>query len=61
LSNHGCIACGVDLAGALAVAQEVEHLAHTYLLALQLGEPPRLSDAQMQAVIEKFRTSYGQR
>jgi L-fuculose-phosphate aldolase len=61
LSNHGCIACGADLAGALAVAQEVEHLARTYLLALQLGEPPHLSDAQMQAVIEKFRTSYGQR
>ena len=61
LSHHGCIACGTDLAGALAVAQEVEHLAHIYLLARQLGEPPHLSDAQMQAVIEKFRTSYGQR
>jgi L-fuculose-phosphate aldolase len=61
LRNHGCVGCGADLDDALAVAQEVEHLAHTYLLARQLGEPLRLSDAQMDSVIEKFRTSYGQR
>ena len=60
LRNHGCVGCGTDLDDALAVAQEVEHLAHTYLLARQLGEPVRLSDAQMAGVIEKFRTSYGQ-
>jgi L-fuculose-phosphate aldolase len=61
LQSHGCVACGTDLAEALAVAQEVEHLAHIYLLARQLGEPLRLSQAQMHRVMEKFRTSYGQR
>jgi L-fuculose-phosphate aldolase len=61
LRNHGCVACGSDLADALAIAQEVEHLAHIYLLARQLGEPPRLTEAQMASVMEKFRTSYGQR
>jgi L-fuculose-phosphate aldolase len=61
LRNHGCVGCGTDLADALAIAQEVEHLAHTYLLARQLGEPLRLSEVQMRSVIEQFRTSYGQR
>ena len=61
LRNHGCVGCGTDLDDALAVAQEVEHLAHTYLLARQLGEPLRLSEAQMRSVIEQFRASYGQR
>jgi L-fuculose-phosphate aldolase len=61
LRNHGCIGCGTNLADALAAAQEVEHLAHIYLLARQLGEPSRLSPAEMQSVLEKFRTSYGQR
>jgi L-fuculose-phosphate aldolase len=61
LSNHGSIGCGVDLAAALAMAQEVEHLAHTYLLARQLGEPLHLDHDEMQRVVEKFRSSYGQR
>ena len=61
LRSHGCVACGADLTEALAIAQEVEHLAHIYLLARPLGEPLRLSDAQMRSVIEQFRTSYGQR
>jgi L-fuculose-phosphate aldolase len=61
LQSHGSVACGADLIEALAVAQEVEHLAHIYLLARQLGEPPHLNPAQMHSVMEKFRTSYGQR
>ena len=61
LCNHGCVGCGADLADALAIAQEVEHLARIYLLAQQLGEPLRLDEAEMQRVLEKFRTSYGQR
>jgi len=59
LANHGMIAAGSDLAAALALAVEVEGLAETYCRALQLGEPVLLSDAEMDAVIEKFRT-YGQ-
>ena len=60
LANHGMIAAGTDLAAALALAVEVEGLAEMYWRALQLGEPDLLSDAEMDAVIEKFRT-YGQR
>ena len=59
LANHGMIAAGNDLEAALALAVEVEGLAEMYWRALQLGEPEILSDAEMDGVIEKFRT-YGQ-
>jgi L-fuculose-phosphate aldolase len=58
LANHGVIATGRDLAVALALAVEVETLAHQYLLALQVGKPTILGKAEMHRVSEKFR-SYG--
>nr|WP_281175952.1 class II aldolase/adducin family protein [Paraburkholderia acidipaludis] len=60
LAHHGVIALGRDLARALWLANEVEVLAKQYLLACQLGEPPLLSDAQMEEVVEKFK-GYGPR
>jgi len=60
LANHGMIAVGGSLAAALALAVEVETLAEMYWRALQVGEPVLLSDAEMDVVVEKFR-SYGQR
>lgn len=60
LANHGVIALGADLAAALALAFEVESLCQQYWCALQLGEPHLLSDSQMQAVLERFKT-YGRR
>lgn len=59
LAHHGMIACGSDLKTALMVAIEVEVLAKMYWHALQLGELTHLSDAEMDVVIEKFKT-YGQ-
>ncbi len=53
------IAIGASLDGALALAVEVETLAEMYWRALQIGEPVQLSDGEMDAVLEKFRT-YGQ-
>lgn len=58
LANHGLIACGVDLPQALKIAVEVETLAAQYWRALQLGAPLLLSAAEMERVLEKFRT-YG--
>ncbi|MEO8676260.1 MAG: class II aldolase/adducin family protein [Casimicrobiaceae bacterium] len=58
LANHGMIAAGRDLAGALSLAIEVESLAEMYWRALQLGEPALLSDAEMDVVLAKFLT-YG--
>lgn len=60
LAHHGAIAFGGDLDAALALAAEVETLAEMYWRALAIGEPPRLPDAEMDAVIAKFG-GYGQR
>jgi L-fuculose-phosphate aldolase len=59
LANHGMIAIGTTLSGALALAVEVEALAEQYWRAIQIGEPNLLSDAEMELVLAKFAT-YGQ-
>lgn len=59
LAQHGMIACESSLEKALALAVEVESLARMYWQALQIGTPPLLDAAEMQTVIEKFKT-YGQ-
>ena len=59
LAHHGVIACERSLARALALAIEVENLAGMYLRARQIGDPPLLSAAEMERVIDKFAT-YGQ-
>ncbi len=56
LGNHGLIALGHDLDGALHMAQEVEALCEQYWRVLQCGAPHILSGQQMQAVLEKFKT-----
>jgi len=58
LANHGMIAVDASLGNALALAIEVEALAEQYWRALQIGAPNLLSDAEMDIVLEKFR-SYG--
>lgn len=55
LAHHGQITLGASLEQALALAVEVETLAKMYLAALQLGEPPLLSDAEMARVAEQMR------
>ncbi len=59
LANHGMIALDASLAGALALAVEVETLAEMYWRTLQVGDPVLLSDREMAVVLEKFAT-YGQ-
>lgn len=58
LANHGIVACGESLDGALRLAIEVEALAGQYMRALSIGEPALLTDAQMARVLEEFAT-YG--
>ncbi len=59
LANHGQISCGTSLEQAHEIAAEVEALATQYMALLQLGEVHLLDDAQMDEVLEKFK-SYGQ-
>ena len=59
LANHGVIALGQSLAGAWAIAFEVENLAGQYLDILASGlEPAILDEAEMARVSAKF-ASYG--
>lgn len=59
LAHHGVIAAGSDLAGALALAIEVEQLAKMYVQVRLLGTPRLLDEAEMARVLKKFET-YGQ-
>lgn len=58
MANHGLVAWGKSLAGALALALEAEALCGQYLRCLQVGEPVLLNEAEMAEVLEKFR-DYG--
>jgi len=60
MANHGILVTESDPARALALAQEIEQLARSYLECLAVGEPVVLDDAEMDRVLEKFRT-YGSR
>lgn len=59
LAHHGAITAHVSIHRALMLAVSVEELARLYLLCLPMGEPPLLTDEQIGAVLDKYRT-YGQ-
>ena len=54
LAHHGIIAFADTPEKALRLAVEVEDVAHQYTIALQLGTPQLLSEAEMEAVLNKF-------
>lgn len=58
LEHHGAIAVGATIEQAFWRAEELETLAHQYHGALLLGDPPLLTEQQIQDVIEKF-SGYG--
>jgi L-fuculose-phosphate aldolase len=58
MANHGLLCLAGNLARALALAQEIEQLARSYLQCLAVGEPVILDDVEMDRVLEKFKT-YG--
>ena len=58
LANHGSIAMGEDLSKAMWRAVELETIARQYVLALQLGNPVILTDAQIEETMKGF-ASYG--
>lgn len=58
LAHHGMIVAGRDLDHAWWLAVELETLARQYLACLPLGEPPRLSSAQIAETLERI-AGYG--
>ncbi|MEG2176339.1 MAG: L-fuculose-phosphate aldolase [Oscillibacter sp.] len=59
LGNHGLIVCGGSLKSAYSLACNVEYIAEVQYRAMCIGTPNILSDAEMAAVMERFKT-YGQ-
>jgi L-fuculose-phosphate aldolase len=60
MANHGQIAMGATLAAALELAADVEVLAEQYWKLLAISQAHVLPDAEMDRVIERFK-SYGQK
>ncbi|RGX54600.1 L-fuculose-phosphate aldolase [Anaerotruncus sp. AF02-27] len=60
LGNHGLVACGKDIRTAFDTAEEIEFCAEIYYKAKLVGNPVMLTDAELAAVLEKFKT-YGAR
>lgn len=56
MANHGQIALGETLEGALELAFEVETLAQQYVIALGVGNVHLLDDAEMARMVERFKT-----
>lgn len=60
LGNHGMIARGRNLKNAVNMAHRLEIMCRQYLLARQLGEPARLTDAEWDEFFDKARRNqYG--
>lgn len=55
MSHHGLIALGATLSQAMWIAAEIETLARMYLVSLQLGEPPWLSEEEIAGVRAAMR------
>jgi L-fuculose-phosphate aldolase len=58
LANHGMIAVGANLDKAMWLAVELETIARQYVLALTLGSPHILSEAEIDETAKGF-SSYG--
>ncbi len=52
LANHGAVAYGCDLMAAYLKMEAVEHFAKIMLAALQIGTPQRLSEPDIQKLVE---------
>lgn len=60
LANHGLVTVGGNLPSAFAAAEEIEFVARIFYQTRAVGTPQILPDAEMERVIEKFK-SYGQK
>ena len=59
MANHGLVTVGDNLEAAFTVAEQIELVAHIYLLSKSISNPVILGETEMKTVIEKFMT-YGQ-
>lgn len=60
LANHGLLATGIDVKEAFTAAEETERMSEVYWRSKCVGEPVILGDAEVDFMLEKFKT-YGQK
>ncbi len=60
LANHGLLAGAINLHQAFNIAEEIEFCAEIYYRTKCIGEPVILAEAEMELMLEKFKT-YGQK
>ncbi len=56
MAHHGLLCFGGQLEEVLALAVEVEALAQMYVQALQIEEPPLLSQEEMEQILVQFKS-----
>jgi L-ribulose-5-phosphate 4-epimerase len=61
MAQHGPFTIGKDAASAVKAAVMVEDVARTVHLARQLGDPPRLDQADIDALYNRYQNVYGQK
>ena len=61
MANHGVFAIGPTARDAVKAAVMCEDVARTVYLARQVGEPARLTGAQIDALHSRYLQDYGQR
>ena len=60
MANHGPFTIGRDARDAVKAAVMCEDVARTAYLAVQLGEPHRIPDPDIQALFDRYQNVYGQ-
>lgn len=61
LQQHGVFAIGASAEAAVKAAVMTEDAARTVMLAMSLGTPPRLPQADIDRLHKRYTTDYGQR
>jgi L-ribulose-5-phosphate 4-epimerase len=61
MAQHGPFTIGKDAMSAVKAAVMVEDVARTVHLARQLGEPPRLDQADIDSLYHRYQNVYGQK
>lgn len=56
MANHGAVFTGNDLHSTFDLAVEIELLAHQYCELLKLGEVKLVDDAEMDIILDKFKS-----
>ncbi len=60
MANHGLVALGKNLPTAFNVAQQIEQCAKVYVIARTIGTPIILPKDEMDTMVQRFDTGYGQ-